>query len=218
MAGTHKRTNDNRKRTERLRKLDVDKILELLPEDVEAEFKRYARFNQHSRDLQGWLKEAQDQYASHFPETWKPFVPSIASVTNWVRKNYPTGEQAVVLNELTSAYVGLDYDQVIESSLAQSVTLCMTLVERLRLEGVNEIDPAVVLQQVASFQKTISILYKDLNKAKRMSSMRDAEMSGAQRVIDLLLNQFKDQAGESAIKEACIGALEQIESEIYGAV
>lgn len=215
-AGSHKRTNNNAKRTERLRKLDVDKILEHLPSDVEEEFKRYARFNQKSSDIKAWLREAQEEYSSHFPEDWVLLNPTVASVTHWLRKYYPTGDKAVILNELTSAYIGLDYEQVIESSLGQSVSLCMDMTERLSLEGVSNIAPEVVLQQIGAFQKTISVLYKDLQKAKKLTNLRDSEMAGAQRIVDILLNQFKDQAGESAIKQACIGAMEQVESEIYG--
>jgi hypothetical protein len=217
MAGSgHKRTNNNAKRTSRLRKLEVEKILEHLPDDIDAEFKKYARYNQRSLGLIRWLVEAQEQYHTFFPSDWKLITPTVSEVTNWVRKWYPVGERAQVLNELTSAYVGLDYDQVIESSLAQSVSLCMKLTEQLDNEGLADVSSDLILQQVSALQRTISILYKDLHKAKERVNVRDAEMAGAQRIVDILLNQFKDQAGESAIKQACIGALEQVESEIYG--
>jgi hypothetical protein len=66
-------------------------------------------------------------------------------------------------------------------------------------------------------QRTISSLYKDIQKANTFATVRDAEMAGAQRLVDIILNQFKDQANEEAVRQACIGALKQVEHEVYSA-
>ena len=138
MTGNHKRTNNNEKRLERLRKTVIEQILEHLPEDVASEFKKFTRFNQRSAEIQKWLSEAQYEYRTHFPENWIHIVPSISNVTYWLRKQYPVGEKAQILNALTDGYVGLDYEQVLHSSLAQSVQLCMQLTDRLEREGVDD--------------------------------------------------------------------------------
>lgn len=214
--GQHKRTNNNEKRTQRIRQKLVEKILAYLPDDIETQFKQFARWNHSARSLQKWLEEAQIEYYEHFPENWEIVRPTISHIQYWRETYYPVGEKAQVLNELTKAYVGLDYEQVVQTSLAQSVTLCMNLVNRLENEGIDDISQDIVLQQVSALQRTISSLYKDLQKAHTMSTYRDSEMAGAQRIADILLNQFKDQSGEEAIKQAIIGALEQIEHEVYG--
>lgn len=215
MTGNHKRTNNNSKRTERLRKTVIDQILEHLPDDIVADFKKFTRFNQRSSEIQKWVSEAQYEYHTHFPKDWIHVIPSISNITYWLRKTYPVGEKAQILNALTDGYVGLDYEQVLHSSLAQSVQLCMQLVDRLDREGVDDIAPEQVLAQVAALQRTISSLYKDIQKANTFATVRDAEMAGAQRLVDIILNQFKDQANEEAVRQACIGALKQVEHEVY---
>jgi len=217
MTGNHQRSNNNAKRTERLRKTVIEQILEHLPEDIVSEFKHFTRFNQRSSDIQKWLSEVQYEYHSHFPENWIPVTPSISNVTYWLRKTYPVGEKAQILNALTDGYVGLDYEQVLQSSLAQSVQLCMQLTERLEREGVDDIAPEQVLAQVAALQRTISSLYKDIQRSNTFNTIRDAEMAGAQRLVDIMINQFKDQASEEVVRQACIGALKQIEHEVYSA-
>lgn len=217
MTGNHRRSNNNEKRSERLRKTVVEQILEHLPDDIASDFKKFTRFNQRSSDIQKWLSEVQYEYHSHFPDNWIHVVPSISNVTYWLRKQYPVGEKAQILNALTDGYVGLDYEQVLHSSLAQSVQLCMQLTERLEREGIDDIAPEQVLAQVAALQRTISSLYKDIQRSNTFSTVRDAEMAGAQRLVDIILNQFKDQANEETVRQACIGALKQIEHEVFSA-
>lgn len=215
MASNHPRKGNNKLRQERVSRTQVDEILEFLPRETFEEFLHSCRFYRSALDLQKWLVEAQAQYASKYPENWKLITPSIKAINYWRNKMFPIGDKAKILNELTSAYIGLEYEQIVETALAQNIELCMKLMERLNREGVEEIALEQVLQQISSLQRSSSNLYKDLKAARKVMYQADSEMSGAQRIVDILLNQFKDQAGEEAIKQACIAALEQIESEIY---
>lgn len=190
----------------RTRRLNVEIILDDLPEASKEEFLELAHSSTPYTDLAQWLSESLVEHGL----TEKHTVPTVASLHRWYKKRQTINEQVSQLNAINSEFNGLNMSDLAQRLIYKLSKMSLERIERI--EQNNAIADEAFLKQLPSLLREIRGLHEIL-KGEENRKLDQIYMDGAGRLHQLLKAAFADTPFEAGYIEAAVASLEEMKQE-----
>lgn len=190
----------------RTRRLNVEIILDDLPEANREEFLELAHRSTPYTDLAQWLTEALTEHGL----SEKHQVPTVASLHRWYKKRQTINEQVSQLNAINSEFNGLNMSDLAQRLIYKLSKMSLERIERI--EQNNAIADEAFLKQLPSLLREIRGLHEIL-KGEENRKLEQIYMDGAGKLYQMLRAAFADTPFESGFNEAAVASLEEMKLE-----
>jgi len=190
----------------RTRRLNVEIILDDLPEATREEFLELAHSSTPYTDLAQWLSESLVEHGL----SEKHNVPTVASLHRWYKKRQTINEQVSQLNAINSEFNGLNMSDLAQRLIYKLSKMSLERIERI--EQNNAIADEAFLKQLPSLLREIRGLHEIL-KGEENRKLSEVYMDGAGKLYQMLKAAFSDTPFESGFNEAAVASLEEMKQE-----
>lgn len=190
----------------RTRRLNVEIILDDLPEASREEFIELAHKSTPYTDLAQWLSESLVEHGL----VEKHQVPTVASLHRWFKKRQTINDQVAQLNAINSEFNGLNMSDLAQRLIYKLSKMSLERIERI--EQNNAIADEAFLKQLPSLLREIRGLHEIL-KGEENRKLEQIYMDGAGKLYQMLRAAFADTPFESGFNEAAVASLEEMKLE-----
>lgn len=204
------------RRTSKPTQSSLDKILSRLPKTCVTEFREWCWHYPSYSDMSRRIDEMIDENSECFEglilgEDYARNL-GINACAIWHRREYPIGDEIKAFNLTLRSYQGVDYQNIPERLLVDAVKLICQSMTRLDDEQVAGVDSNTLIQTLPSLVREVRALMGQVDKARKLKNLHESRMQAVQIAVMAILNTFKDQNNEEAVKAAAIDAMIEVEN------
>jgi arsenate reductase-like glutaredoxin family protein len=160
-----------------------------------------------SREIQSYL---QDKFSVYYP---------VSDISVWIRASIPLSLEVEYLNQEAEQAYGLNVEacqQLLAMKMIQLTNMALdAAIAEFRSEGLSASFAIKILRNLT--QET-NRCFSELSKFKRFNSEKDMELGGAQELVNLMTNVFKNTPVENSFSDAAEYAMRRLETEINNSI
>lgn len=189
---------------------NVGKLLNLLTPDDADQFRKWARY----RTIAEVHKRVQEIYEEL--ETKPEFpCPSIWSAENWLRQQYPKGQQAEVTVESIRGFHGISEDclSFAEAAIATTATNLLRIQKEIEQTEPGSERLGSLLYLSHNLAKELRTGAIALHETKRLEDARLTYLTGAYRLAQKI-EAAEPENAKQVMQHKLKGALIEIEAEV----
>jgi hypothetical protein len=170
----------------------VDRALQSLSPEDQAEWNRFIRFNPSYTQLIDFLKERNAEGADRLVSE---------HLSNWWANNRPRGTEALALVTYAEQFQGQAPRNLLEMSVGITAKMVQILLDRLDIEGATN---ASKLYSVIELLKELRQASSELLKLSQLEESNALKFEGANKLADHLRKTYKDTSFVESLESALV--------------